>query len=119
MGIFKRNSSSSYDKKPSSSSYDRGYVARSNNPDPKNYKIIKAEEVKGVLILWLKYPDCSNYEGNKVLVFARGITLIDLVNQKSIDPHFSNNTNFISPVARFEPTERGWNWAVSLANTSM
>lgn len=30
---------------------------------------------------------------------------------KTIDPHFSNNPDFKSPIARFEPTMIGWVYA--------
>jgi hypothetical protein len=31
--------------------------------------------------------------------------------QKIIDPHFSDNKNFYSPIARFVPTDDGWRMA--------
>jgi len=77
------------------------------NPDPNNYKVVKAKELAGHLILQLNYPDCTNYEGNKILVF-KGITLIDLINQRKIDPHFFKHSQYKSPIARFEPTDMGW-----------
>ena len=77
------------------------------NPDPDNYQIVKAEEHGKWLILQMKYPDCTNFEGQKILVF-KDATLIELVNQKLIDPHFFNDKKFKSPVARFVPTEEGW-----------
>lgn len=86
------------------------------NPDPKNYKIVKAEEHGTYLIVQIKYPDCKNYEGNKILVF-KNLTLIDLVNQKEIDPHFFQDPKIASPVARFVPTDEGWGMAVMLATT--
>jgi len=100
----------------SSSSFDMSHPSsRSNNPNPNNYLVVKAEEHNGVLILMIRYPDCNNYEGNKILVFERGVTLINIINQKVIDPHFSTNSNYHSPIARFEPTDRGWNWAISFS----
>ncbi len=67
------------------------------------------------LILKIRYKDCANYEGVKVLVFEN-CKLINLLNQKQIDPHFSDNKKFLSPIARFEPTERGWEWACKFAS---
>lgn len=85
------------------------------NPDPNNWKILQAKEVGKFLILMMEYPNCTNYEGKKILLFE-DITLIDLVNQKQIDPHFfPANSNFKSPIARFEPTTRGWYMAEILA----
>lgn len=79
------------------------------NPDV--YKVVKALELGKYLILLINYPDCKNYEGNKILVF-RDITLIDLVNQKLIDPHFFEDSKYLSPLVRFVPTNEGWALAV-------
>jgi hypothetical protein len=84
------------------------------NPDPNNYQLVKAEEKNGYLVVMIKYPDCTNYEGNKILVF-KNLTLLQLVNQKLIDPHFfPADKKFQSPVARFVPTDEGWNMALAL-----
>jgi hypothetical protein len=80
------------------------------NPDPNNYKLVQVDEYKGYTIVKLRYPDCTNYEGNKILVFHA--KLLDLVNQKSIDPHFFQDNRFHSPIARFVPTPEGWQMAV-------
>lgn len=78
------------------------------NPDPNNWKILKAAEHGKYLVIMMSYPNCTNYEGKKILVFE-GTTMIDLVNQKLIDPHFfPKNDKYKSPIARFEPTDRGW-----------
>ena len=83
------------------------------NPNPSNYKIVGADERHGYLVVKIQYPDCSNYEGNKILVFKG--TLIELVNQKWIDPHFFEaNPDFKSPLARFVPTDEGWEMALLL-----
>lgn len=84
------------------------------NPDPANYKIVKAKEIGNFLIVMLNYPDCTNYEGNKILLF-QGVTLIGLVNQKYIDPHFFKDKKYASPIARFVPDEKGWDMAETLA----
>lgn len=82
------------------------------NPNPSNYKIIRSKQVGKYLVIKIKYSDCTNYEGNKILIFRS--TLEKLKKQKLIDPHFSENKNFISPIARFEPTFSGWINALSL-----
>jgi hypothetical protein len=84
------------------------------NPDPNNCEIIQAQEVGKCLIIKINYPDCTTYEGNKILLF-RDITLIDLVNQRYIDPHFFEDKNIKAPIARFVPTDEGWGMAVALA----
>lgn len=80
------------------------------NPKPDNYTIIRHEVIGEYLIIEIQYLDCTNYEGRKTLVF--NCQLQDLLNQKLIDPHFSESKSFISPIARFEPTERGWEFAI-------
>jgi len=95
----------------SSSSYESRVITLPN-PKPDNYGLLRSEVVNGFLIIELKYHDCTNYEGRKVMVYE--CSLQDLLKQKLIDPHFSNNENYFSPIARFEPTERGWSNAVKL-----
>lgn len=84
------------------------------NPDPAKYKIIDTLTIGNLLIVEIVYPDCKNYEGKKILVYE-GITALLLRQQKYIDPHFSNNSKYKSPIARFEPTGRGMVMAVSFA----
>lgn len=100
----------------SKSSFEISSTTTLSKPDPKNYSIIKHEELGKYLLIMINYPDCSNYEGNKILLF-KGIKLKDLKKQKMIDPHFSDNDKYWSPVARFEPTELGWNMALQLIAT--
>jgi hypothetical protein len=83
------------------------------NPDPNNYKILKAEEINNFTILEILYPNCTNYEGRKILLFKA--KLLDIINQKFIDPHFFENKKLISPIARFIPNKDGWNMAILLA----
>ncbi len=100
-------------RKPSSSWIDKGKELP--NPRPDNYKIIRHQKLKSFLVIEIQYLDCINYEGRKILVFK--CELEDLLKQKLIDPHFSDNKNFISPIARFEPTEEGWSCAIQFYNS--
>lgn len=100
MGLFKRPSWSSYDAPP----------PEAPNPDPRNYRITRHEQLGDALVLEVVYPDCTNYEGRKIMVF-QNTRLSFLKKQGSIDPHFSNNPSMHSPIARFEPTELGWHLA--------
>lgn len=77
------------------------------NPDPSNYEVRRYKSLNGHLLIEINYPDCTNYEGNKILLY-KNTTLVDLMNQKHLDPHFSENKKFKSPFARFEPTPAGW-----------
>jgi hypothetical protein len=64
----------------------------------------------------LQYPDCKNNEGKKILLYEN-CKLADLIKQKYIDPHFSTAKRFYSPIARFEPTARGWQMAIRSAES--
>lgn len=85
------------------------------NPNPDNFEIKRSEQIGEWLLLEIVYPDCKNYEGKKILLYRS--TLRELLQQKHIDPHFSDNPDFISPFARFEPTAGGWNAARNMANS--
>lgn len=89
------------------------YIEVSNNPNPKNFKFIAVEEYNGYLLAKINYPDAKNFEGNKILLY-KGVTLITLVNSKELDPHFSDKKGSLSPIARFAPTEDGWNMGLKL-----
>lgn len=97
----------------SNSSYDGSPTPQPPMPDPKNYKILKYLEYYNHLLVAVKYPDCTNYEGVKILIYKD--TTIDILRaQGSIDPHFSENSILKSPIARFEPSKAGWDLAVSV-----
>ncbi len=85
------------------------------NPNPANYSVLRCEIIGEYLVLELKYHDCTNYEGRKIMVF--NCTFTELLNQRLIDPHFCDNKNYFSPIARFEPTEQGWNNACKFIKT--
>ncbi len=110
MGMRKLFSFSSYDntKKTITSYFSR---KNSVNPDSYNYLILRNIRIGNFLIIEIKYLNCTNYEGKKILIFEK-CTIDQLKKQKSIDPHFSENKKFLSPIARFEPTDRGWKLAL-------
>jgi len=76
------------------------------NPNPRNFKFVKIEYDAPFIITMINYPDCTNWEGNKILVFDN-VTLDELANMDEIDPHFCDGDHK-SPIARFEPTKSGW-----------
>lgn len=90
-------------------------VVRDVNPKPNNYKIVRHEQVGDNLVVEIKYLDCTNYEGRKILAYLK-LTFENLMSQKLIDPHFSENKKYCSPFARFEPTESGWILAIKLCS---
>lgn len=85
------------------------------NPNPNNYRILKWIQIKNYLILEVQYLDCTNYEGVKILLY-QNCTMADLEKQKSIDPHFCDNKKYHSPIARFIPTQKGWDMALKICN---
>lgn len=111
MGGIKHFSSSSNDCccKPTVN-----YEEFSPSPKINNYKILEYRHSANGLTVFITYKDVSNYEGKKILVYEN-CTLTDLLNQELIDPHFSDNKQMLSPIARFEPTNRGWSDACDYA----
>jgi hypothetical protein len=107
MGVGIWASRSTFDNK-STDNLDSG--DKLPNPNPANFRILHSEQIGDYLLLSILYPDCINYEGKKILVF-KGVTLSELKKQKRIDPHFSENKLYHSPIARFEPTLTGWKMA--------
>lgn len=89
--------------------------ARSVNPDPFNYRIIRVQHWEGSpwIVAEVVYPDATNYEGRKVMIYRT--TVENLQAQNRLDPHFCEHREHLSPFARFEPTEAGWSAAVFLA----
>lgn len=84
------------------------------NPNPKRFSFINFKEVGRYLVIKINYPDCENYEGNKILVY-KDVSFADLRRKNYIDPHFCQHKKCKSPIARFEPTPEGWSNAILLA----
>lgn len=82
-------------------------------PDPSKYEIVKHLQMGKYLIVMINYPNCINYEGNKIMVYE-DCTLKELKKNVYIDPHFFENKKFHSPIARFVPTDNGWEMAENL-----
>jgi hypothetical protein len=85
-------------------------------PDPRRFEILRGFNVANKDTTWaileVYYPDCTNYEGRKILVY-KGTTTYRIRNYDKLDPHFTEGP--ITPFARFEPTEEGWEGALTLA----
>ena len=88
-----------------------GSPERLPNPNPARFEILRAVTIGPALIVEVHYPDCINYEGRKILLFAE-MTVDELRAKKTLDPHFTPGGG---PVARFEPTSVGWELAVRCA----
>lgn len=84
-----------------------------NNPDPERFTVLQVEGVGPHCVARINYPDATNYEGTKVLLYLH--TNPEAVwEAKQLDPHFAESGN--PPFARFEPTGAGWSAAIFLAN---
>ena len=83
------------------------------NPNPHNFLVVEALELGEYTVTKIKYPDCGNiYQASKILLY-KGVTKTQLQRADSLDPHFCDKGH-ISPIARFEPTDRGWQMAILL-----
>lgn len=106
MGLFKRSiSTSTYDRRDMCENSSTQQATP--NPDPTNFQIIRSVQFTDWLVVEILFPDCTNYEGRKILMYE-DTSIEELIEQKVVDPHFCDNQQFNSPVARFEPTNVGW-----------
>lgn len=110
MGVCGLGSYSSYDCR----SADATVSASPPNPNPRNFIIERSCSVGSFVVVMIRYPDCTNYEGRKILVF-QNISEYRIKLMNTIDPHFSKDNPKESPVARFVPTEEGWGMAIGFA----
>jgi hypothetical protein len=130
MGMPSPCSHSSHGGGSSSSSYSysppRSYTPpapKLPNPDPSNYEWVQEKSFSGpggdYLVVELHYPDCTNFEGNKILVYKGFVNFrhIEKANKKLIDPHFCDSADHVNPIARFIPDKMGWLYATSFAET--
>lgn len=77
------------------------------NPDPSRWKLINKVEFENSYVLMVRYLDCMNFEGVKIMVYRGKYQYRD-----ELDPHFEDSE--MSPIARFKPTE--YEWAVDFAS---
>lgn len=114
MGLFHLLSSSSCDRRDPVPTLAPAAPPAWPLPDATRYEILRHRQIGSYLVISLRYLDCTNYEGLKTLLYA-DCTLAELQQQQAIDPHFSPNPQYHSPIARFIPTADGWAMAVGLA----
>jgi len=104
MGAIKLFSSDSRDH-----AGDVVYI--NSTPDPMRFRIINLKIINNYPVLLVEYPDVTNYEGLKLLMYGKNFDLSLLSGR--IDPHFFTFGD--SPIARFEPTPYGKKLAEILA----
>jgi hypothetical protein len=96
----------------SKSSNDSDYYSVSNNslnPDPSNFRVLRSLKKGNVILLEIKYPNCTNYEGHKIIVMDSLMYELSVKHLGKLDPHFSDKGQTV--IARFEPSIRGWEMA--------
>lgn len=79
----------------------------SRNPNPRNYEVLRERNIGHLFVSEVKYPNCTNYEGHKILVTERSVR-----GRSELDPHFTADSDII---ARFVPNDEGWSMAVDFA----
>lgn len=82
-------------------------------PDPYRFKILDYVQIGSCVVVKIQYLGCIKYE---ILVYD-DTDVEELKRSKSIDPHFSDSTIHKSPIAKFEPTEQGWIYAVKFCSS--
>lgn len=103
MNLFKGHSRSCGCPPVDPSLYDSGVAPVS--PKPKH--VIRQLRHNGIYtVAAIRWPDVTNFEGRKVLVYRA--TPQQLRAAIELDPHFCEETGPLVPIARFEPTTRGW-----------
>jgi hypothetical protein len=83
------------------------------NPNPTRFDAVRVEQIGEMVVAEIHYHGCTNYEGRKVMVYDN-CKVKDIEFANKLDPHFCERCR-LSPVARFEPTRRGWDWAIAFA----
>jgi hypothetical protein len=89
-----------------------GTSDKNPNPNPKRFEVLEIKQYTGIsqsFVMKVRYLDCTNYEGIKIMVY-RGVHFP----VTRLDPHFSEDA--MSPFARFEPTQKGWDMANVMAS---
>ena len=83
------------------------------NPDPRHYHVNKIYQFEKGYVMDIIYPNCTNYEGRKILVYLGNVEdhYVEFM-RYGIDPHFCEVP--YAPFARFEPTEMGLELAIML-----
>lgn len=80
------------------------------NPDPRNFVVLRAIQCGKFVVSLIEYPNATNYEGKKILVF-QDCDVEEIWSASFIDPHFCDHGH-LSPMARFVPTDEGWDMAI-------
>lgn len=77
------------------------------SPNPDNFQVVEHIQGTDFHMVIAKYPDATNFEGTKVMVYKGQYKDI-----AARDPHFYEGDE--SPIARFKPDPEGIGMAISL-----
>jgi len=78
-------------------------------PNPRTYSTIKRKHVGDYEIAEVFYRGCTTFKGRKLLLLKRHLYSNNKDTVKGLDPHLLGNDHIV--IARFEPTEQGWELA--------
>jgi hypothetical protein len=81
------------------------------DPNPFEFTIKKSHCEGGLTLALIEYHGCTNYEGNKILLFRQDV--VALASLTMLDPHFLE-TDENGLLARFVPTDEGWKMGMAL-----
>ena len=81
------------------------------NPNPKNFNILRLEQIGIFVCSEILYPDCTSFEGKKIIVFVN-TTENEVRKMNEIDPHFAWDSHVF---ARFHPN--AWNVAIDFCRS--
>lgn len=83
------------------------------NPDPYRFQVLRVEAFctngRPYYVSEIHYPNCTNYEGRKIL-----LTVWDPRLRSMLDPHFSDDNTLLG---RFVPNALGWEMACRTARS--
>ena len=86
------------------STSDWDYSTRKEiEPHPEVFQVLECSEGTNYLYVVAKYPHCTNFDGEKVLLM-KDTSKTDVLLMKALDPHFYEDNKI---VARFRPDEEG------------
>jgi hypothetical protein len=107
MGSSSGNCSPSYTKKSETTP----------NPNPHRFTIKEIWSSGHASILWVNYPDCTTFNGDKIMVYC-GLYWDRLLEKKALDPHFIiDDMNY--PLVRFRGNHHGLEWAKSFVESAL
>lgn len=86
------------------------------NPNPSNFVIERTWSMRKnskYLLAQIHYPDCTTYEGRKLIIF-KNMTCKELKSSTKINPHFTEEGKVFMRVI---PTMNGFDTAITIIKT--